>query len=550
MKKVTLSLVLLLTGLFNVFGQAIFDSAIHTAVPFGDVNSPAAESSQQVIDQDPMTKFLDFNAVDGIGFEVDLLGVAHTAVVMEVVTANDAPERDPVDFEIFGSNNGTDYTSITTGTIPCVADRFLSRTFSFVNTTSYTYYRLNFTGNCDPSSINQIADVQLYSVIGNAPSLTCPDDITLSNDPGQCGALFDFTIEGNDVEDGTIAATQTAGLPSGSEFPAGTTPVVYTATDSDGNIVSCGFTVMVEDTEDPIAQCPEDITVFVNPGETEAVVDYTMVPSDNCYTINHIDDFIPLGTISDQAYYLRDSFINPVDAFNEALIRGGFLGTIRNEEDNMFINKQVLERVGNLEVLIGYTDLFDEGNFIWQSEDPATYNNWSDGEPNDAGVNGEDYTTMRVNGEWNDVADDENPFPYVFEIPYEPIQLEGLPSGSAFPLGTTVNTFQVVDLDSNIVECSFNVIVQVSTGIEEAPFAKDISLSPNPVDDLVSIENNSDVLLDQVTLYSSDGRLIKTIEFIPSQEHLSIDLADILPGIYLVKIQGEQGMVMKKLVKR
>ena len=85
--------------------------------------------------------------------KVDLLGVARTAIAMEFVTANDAPERDPTNYEIFGSNDGTNFTSIATGTIPCVSTRFFSRTFSFTNTNSYTHYRLNFTGTCGTSSI-------------------------------------------------------------------------------------------------------------------------------------------------------------------------------------------------------------------------------------------------------------------------------------------------------------------------------------------------------------------------------------------------------------
>ena len=37
--------------------------------------------------------------------------------------------------------------------------------------------------------------------------------------------------------------------------------------------------------------------------------------------------------------------------------------------------------------------------------------------------------------------------------------IQGLPSGSAFPVGTTTNIFQVTDSSDNKVTCSFNVII-------------------------------------------------------------------------------------------
>ena len=123
---------------FQINGQGIFDASIHTAIPIGDVNSPFNEGPDQIIDQDPTTKFLDFNIVDGMAFEVDLLGVPKIASSIQIVTANDAPERDPTMYEIFGSTDSITFTSIATGELPCVSERFLSRTFGFTNSTPYT----------------------------------------------------------------------------------------------------------------------------------------------------------------------------------------------------------------------------------------------------------------------------------------------------------------------------------------------------------------------------------------------------------------------------
>ena len=87
------------------YSQAIFDSDIHLATPFGSVDSPPGEDAQNVIDQDPNTKYLDFLLIDGIGFEVNLAGTPQVASIIEIVTANDVPARDPIFFVVINMQN-------------------------------------------------------------------------------------------------------------------------------------------------------------------------------------------------------------------------------------------------------------------------------------------------------------------------------------------------------------------------------------------------------------------------------------------------------------
>ncbi len=137
---------------------------------YGVVDSPIGEEVDKIIDGDINTKFLDFELDDGMGFTVDLGGVGRTASSIEITTANDFEERDPTQFEVLGSNDGTTFTSIAIGSIPCVSDRFFSRTFEFANDVLYTHYRVNYTNACDPTggigipSI-QIAETQLFEIV-------------------------------------------------------------------------------------------------------------------------------------------------------------------------------------------------------------------------------------------------------------------------------------------------------------------------------------------------------------------------------------------------
>jgi hypothetical protein len=67
------------------------------------------------------------------------------------------------------------------------------------------------------------------------PAITCPADITTSNDTGDCSAVVTYTTPvGTDNCTGATT-TQTAGLPSGSAFPVGVTTNTFEVTDAAGN---------------------------------------------------------------------------------------------------------------------------------------------------------------------------------------------------------------------------------------------------------------------------------------------------------------------------
>jgi subtilisin-like proprotein convertase family protein len=80
----------------------------------------------------------------------------------------------------------------------------------------------------------------------SACTLTCPDDIVVSNDPGECGADVDFSAS----VAGSCGVVTYSHQP-GSFFPVGTTIVTATATRQDGSTQSCTFNITVNDTEGP-----------------------------------------------------------------------------------------------------------------------------------------------------------------------------------------------------------------------------------------------------------------------------------------------------------
>ena len=166
MKK--LLFITILTSIFTLsWGQCASQCPIFTpGMTITQVNPgspPFGEDVTKVIDGNSNTKYLNFNRTN-TGFIVNT-GKNTTAVRMDLTTANDEPSRDPIDYQIQGSNNGTTWTTITSGSISCNSTRFLTRSFNFTNNTSYSWYRITFASLCNLSLANsmQVAEVQLYS---------------------------------------------------------------------------------------------------------------------------------------------------------------------------------------------------------------------------------------------------------------------------------------------------------------------------------------------------------------------------------------------------
>ena len=77
-------------------------------------------------------------------------------------------------------------------------------------------------------------------------------DLSVTNDPGQCGAVVSYTApEGQDNCPGALT-TQVGGLASGVLFPVGRTTNTFQVTDSAGNSAGCSFVVTVGDAEPPV----------------------------------------------------------------------------------------------------------------------------------------------------------------------------------------------------------------------------------------------------------------------------------------------------------
>ena len=114
---------------------------------------------------------------------------------------------------------------------------------------------------------------------GGACVLTCPSNISVSNDPGECSAVVNYpatTFTGNC---GTVSGSPA----SGSSFPVGENTVTVTGQRLDGSSDSCNFTITVNDTEAPVvgvATVDKSILWPANHQMEMVTVNYTA--TDNC----------------------------------------------------------------------------------------------------------------------------------------------------------------------------------------------------------------------------------------------------------------------------
>ncbi|MTJ48840.1 LamG-like jellyroll fold domain-containing protein [Dolichospermum sp. UHCC 0259] len=81
----------------------------------------------------------------------------------KITSANDVPARDPKNWTLQGSNDGSNWTNLDTRNNETFSSRFQTRSFTLNNSTGYSYYRLNITAN-NGDSATQLAELQLFGV--------------------------------------------------------------------------------------------------------------------------------------------------------------------------------------------------------------------------------------------------------------------------------------------------------------------------------------------------------------------------------------------------
>ncbi|EDP71749.1 hypothetical protein FBALC1_04657 [Flavobacteriales bacterium ALC-1] len=319
------------------------------------------------------------------------------------------------------------------------------------------------------------------------------------------GANNTVSINANDINNGSTDADSGIATRVLSKYTFDCNDVGYNTvrlfvTDQNGNTGVCEADVWIEDGNDPVLTCPGDMTVYADPETGTAIVNFADATYDDC-TVEWIDDFDFLGTHDGKSYFVSQIPLVPSEAFTNAEALGGYLATIIDAEQNEMLTGALAYKGVTESVIIGFNDLDEEDTYVWHNPNATSnYDNWHTGEPNNSG--NEDYTILTPSGTWNDIRN-STAYNYILEKSEPTIRFAGTPSGSEFPVGTTINTFSATDAFGNQGFC-YSII----------------EVLPPPIETTVVLDNGeliiTDVLLessDQIT-FSSDGTTLTISDLI------------------------------------
>ena len=178
-----------------------------------DGDWPGGEAPQYVIDNDAGTKFLHFkgdNETSGFQVTASLGGMIVTG--MTLTTGGDAPERDPVVFELSGSNDSIDgpYTLIAIGDVvdfdqPTAWPRNTKNAtpISFDNDVAYDHYQVLFTDLrvWENGCCMQISEVELLTTYETPAGCAYRDIGTTGGYALESAGTYTIGAYGHDIWD-------------------------------------------------------------------------------------------------------------------------------------------------------------------------------------------------------------------------------------------------------------------------------------------------------------------------------------------------------------
>lgn len=137
------------------------------------------------------------------------------------------------------------------------------------------------------------------------------------------------------------------------------------------------------------------------------------------------------------------------------------------------------------------------------------------------------------NGAW---SDDIN-------VSAKPYHLSGLTQGTTYVVRVKSICAEGESDWSNT--CNFTT---TTVGIDNVVLSNNISILPNPADNYIKLNVNSDVNVKEAALYNAFGQLIQLIQL--TDNHARIDISAMASGMYFIRIEGDNGVATKKFIKK
>ena len=119
------------------------------------------ESKEMAFDNTTSTKWLTyFTAAGWIQFQFPH-GNRYVIGRYSIASANDAPERDPRSWTLYGSNDEEHWTVVDTRDNQSWSRRFLRREFDCASPNAFAYYRLDITSNNGSANLTGFSEMEL-----------------------------------------------------------------------------------------------------------------------------------------------------------------------------------------------------------------------------------------------------------------------------------------------------------------------------------------------------------------------------------------------------
>jgi subtilisin-like proprotein convertase family protein len=412
------------------------------------------------------------------------------------------PGSNPVMLSLQLMGTGTSYNDFTWSSPSAETPGVINNGQTLQSNVVVAFNETTVAGGCEGESTitrvwtatddcgNTMIHAQTISVEDNtAPQAVCQNiSIELDQDGNA-------TILPSEIDNGSsdICGTVTLSL-SQSDFSCsniGDNTVTLTATDDCGNTSTCTATVTVVDNLPPVMTCPSDQTIHLDPGACEQFLSYNVTAVDNCEemltttfigtTFNDNNGFagnmFDVSNISSGPIMINsfDIHLGSGAGTNHTVAAYSVLGGYAGNETNA----AVWTLMGDVAVVSagpgnpsampagGLTIQPGEvyGIYIFQTDGGADID-YTNGANTYADANVQIETGLGrgtpiwTGGIFNPRTWNGN-IHYTVAVGAAPViqQTAGLPSGSPFPIGTTVNTWTATDNYGNTSSCTWEVTV-------------------------------------------------------------------------------------------
>ena len=125
---------------------------------------------EYVIDNKVTTKWLDIANANpttrASWIQYQLSGNSYVAMQYTITSADDNADRDPKSWNLLGSNNGSQWTTLDTRTNEEFSGRLQKNSYTLTNSSAYTYYRLQISSVNNPVTATavQIAEFEILGI--------------------------------------------------------------------------------------------------------------------------------------------------------------------------------------------------------------------------------------------------------------------------------------------------------------------------------------------------------------------------------------------------